>query len=382
MKRLLFLTFLIVCAIATLAVAPSPGYETERDMPIYYEALRNELTYPDAWGNSEIVEYEQWRIHARKILLEHLQYIPDTTAFDYKVTDSEHRNGYTAQRIELNINRYIRIAAYLLIPDGQGPFPAVTVLHDHGAKFEIGKEKNVRPFASDTLRQKDADAWARKYYDRIYTGDYLAQHGYVVLAIDALFWGERGRKEGKRYDSQQALASNLMQMGKSWCGMITADDIRSVEFLSSLPCVDSSRIGAVGFSMGAHRAWMLSAATDMVSCAAAVCWMCTTDSLMTLTNNQNKGGSAYAMLVPGLRSHLDYHHVASIACPKPMLFINGLQDKLFPLEGIKKAYDYMHTVWHDNNADNMLETSLYDTPHTFNRSMHEQVLQFLDRWLK
>ncbi len=44
----------------------------------------------------------------------------------------------------------------------------------------------------------------------------LHKNGYVVLSIDALFWGERGRKEGVSYDGQQALASNFMQMGASW----------------------------------------------------------------------------------------------------------------------------------------------------------------------
>ena len=31
----------------------------------------------------------------------------------------------------------------------------------------------------------------------------LASHGYVVLAVDALFWGERGRKEGDVYKRQR-----------------------------------------------------------------------------------------------------------------------------------------------------------------------------------
>ncbi|MBR6749937.1 MAG: hypothetical protein IKM10_05545 [Bacteroidaceae bacterium] len=83
----------------------------------------------------------------------------------------------------------------------------MVLLHDHGAKFDIGKEKNIRPFATDTATLAIANAWVDKCYDGIYTGDYLAQNGYVVLAIDALFWGERGRKEGSRYDSQQALSA-------------------------------------------------------------------------------------------------------------------------------------------------------------------------------
>ena len=205
---------------------------------------------------------------------------------------------------------------------------------------------------------------------------------FYKLVAAALFWGERGRKEGCRYDSQQALAANLLQLGKSWCGMITNDDIRSVGFLATLPFVDANRIGAVGFSMGAHRAFMLSAATDVVKAGAAICWLCVTDSLMTLTNNQNKGGSAYAMIVPGLRNHLDYHHVAAVACPKPMLFINGRKDKLFPVEGVEEAYAYLHNVWDENGVDNRLVTTMYDTSHVFNEDMLDEVLVFLNKWLK
>ncbi len=381
MKRLF--TFIGLCiAVCVMAQKTQNGYETERDMPLYYNELKSLLTYPDAWGNSDIDNYEEWREYARSLLLDCLQYEPDDSPYDYEIVATEVRNGYTAYCIELNINRYTRVPAYLLVPDGEGPFPAVVMLHDHGAKFEIGKEKCVRPIAADSSVCDVADAWVHKCYDGVYVGDRLAENGYVVLAVDALFWGDRGRKEGTRYDSQQALAANLLQLGKSWCGMITADDIRSVEFLATLPYVDAECIGAVGFSMGAHRAWMLSAATDRVSAAAAVCWMCTTDSLMTLTNNQNKGGSAYAMIVPGLRNHLDYQHVAAIACPKPMMFINGRKDKLFPIDGVEEAYAYMHNVWDECGVDMALTTTIYDTPHVFNREMLGDVLLFLNRWLK
>ena len=51
-------------------------------------------------------------------------------------------------------------------------------------------------------------------YDDQYVGDYLASKGYVVISIDALFWGERGRKEGVRYESQQAFTNIFKQMYK------------------------------------------------------------------------------------------------------------------------------------------------------------------------
>ena len=58
-----------------------------------------------------------------------------------------------------------------------------------GAHFSIGKEKMVRPFGVEASVTADADDWAERCYDKQYVGDYLASHGYVVLAVDALFWG-------------------------------------------------------------------------------------------------------------------------------------------------------------------------------------------------
>lgn len=167
----------------------------------------------------------------------------------------------------------------------------------------------------------------------------------------------------------------------SWGGLIAWDDIRSAEFLASLPQVDKEKVATMGFSMGAHRAWMTMAATDAVKAGAAVCWMNTTDSLMTMTNNQNKGGSAYAMLVPNIRRYMDYPHVASIACPKPMLFTNGKKDKLFPVEGVEAAYDTMRKVWDSQGAGEHLQTKLYDLPHFCSKEIQKAILDFFNKEL-
>lgn len=358
-------------------------YEVVHDMPAFYSVLKGTLTYPLAWGRSDIRDFGTWRQTARQKLLDCMSPAPPrAVSWQPEIVDTEQRNGYEVRKIRFNVSAWSRIPAYLLVPSDSGIHPAVLLLHDHGARFSIGKEKMVRPFHVPESVRKDADEWAARCYDGQYVGDYLARHGYVVLVADALFWGERGRKEGPRYDSQQALSANLLQMGMSWGSLIAWDDIRSAEFLASLPQVDKDNIGVMGFSMGAHRAWMVSAATDVVKAGAAVCWMNTTDSLMTLTNNQNKGGSAYAMIIPGIRNYLDYPHVASIACPKPMLFINGSKDKLFPLQGVKDAYRTMQQVWHSQKVDSLFQTKIYELPHFCSKGIQEDVLHFFDSNLK
>lgn len=358
-------------------------FEITSNMPVYYDHMKELLTYPMSWQSDKDKDFDEWRLRAREILFDCMDIVqPAPDDYDMKVVDSEQREGYRALKVEFNISRWTRVPVYLLVPDGDGKFPSVVMLHDHGAHFQIGKEKMVRPFNDDPAIISDADSWVEKCYDGRYVGDYFARNGYVVLSVDALFWGDRGCAEGIDYDRQQALASNFLQMGASWGAYINMDDMRSVEFLSSLPFVDRERIGCLGFSMGAYRSWMLSSMTDLVKVSASVCWMNTTEYLMTVDNNQNKGGSAYSMLLPGIRKYMDYPHVASIACPKPSLFFNGSRDKLFPAAGVKDSYRQMREVWDSVGASDRLVTKMCDEKHFFNKKMQEEVLGFFNKWIK
>ena len=369
-------------------------YEWQGDIPTYVETLKKELTYPMAWGNSPIRNFKKWKKAARAKVFECMMTPPKAAAaWDMEVLGEEQRDGYKAQKIAFNINAYSRITAYLLIPDGKGPFPTVNALHDHGAHLFIGKEKMIRPFFTQeeqdapekqALCQEildDADAWAKQLYDNQYVGDYLAKHGYVVFSADAPMWGERGRKEGVDRNRYDLIAGNMMMLGRDLSAFMTYDDISSTEFLASLPMVDAKRIGCVGCSMGAYRSWMLSALSDRIKAGASICWMITTDAQLTRRFGRKENGG-FANCIPGLRQYLDYPHIASLACPKPMLFINGTKDKLFPVPGVKDAFAEMHKVWKSQGADNLLDTELWEIPHSCGLKAQEKMLDFLDKNLK
>jgi dienelactone hydrolase len=269
----------------------------------------------------------------------------------------------------------------LLIPDGKGPFPAVNVLHDHGAHLFIGKEKMIRPLAcEDSTVVKDADEWVAQLYEGQYVGDYLAKHGYVVFSADAPMWGERGQQEGPRRDHYDMIAGNMMMYGIDLSAYMTYDDISGTEFLAQLPEVDANRIGCMGCSMGAYRAWMLSALSDRIKAGAAICWMTTTDEQMSFKYSRTENGG-FANCFPGLRRWMDYPHIAAMACPKAMLFINGSQDKLFPVAGAEKAFSIMHDTWKSQGADSMLETELWDIPHSCPVKAQQRVLEFFRKRL-
>ena len=383
-KPILSLCILIMSSLSIIS-AQEPAskeyipYGMSDNLPTFYEELKESLTFPMAWRNSNTSDFKKWKADARNRTLSCMMTPPSKTEFSPKVIGRKKQDGYETQKLLINISSLCRIPAYLLIPEGEGPFPAIILMHDHGAHYSIGKEKVVKPINVSKEIYDDAKNWVGQYYEGRWVGDYFAQQGFVVLAIDALFWGERGRKEGVLQEAQETLAVNLLQMGMTWSGIMFYDDLRSLEFLETLSFVDKNRIGATGWSMGARRAWTLSALTDKLKASANVCWMATTKSLMVVGNNEVKGQNSHSMVIPGIANYLDIPDIASMACPKPTLFIAGDHDFIFPYQGAKDAFDAMHYVWRSQNADDKLTTKFYNSNHLFNKAMQEEVLQFFKK---
>jgi len=98
----------------------------------------------------------------------------------------------------------------LYIPQGKGPFPAVLLLHASGGV------------------QKVFHQWAAR----------LKKAGYVVYIIDS--FSPRGYKDRKSVGWDKATAAQL------------ADIAPAYQYLSTLPKVDTHRIGLLGFSMGGY----------------------------------------------------------------------------------------------------------------------------------
>ncbi len=373
---------LLLSSLLTMPVLAQSAYQTVGvvdKLPIFYESMTNRLDFPLAWPQQHGKSFDVWHLEAqKKVRSSWLSTLP-VRDFDPQILASKKCDGYTSHKVAFNISRDSRALAYLLVPAGEGPFPAVLLLHDHGAEFRIGKEKMVRPWEVPKEKVSLAEEWADKCYGGRFVGDELARRGYVCLATDALNWSGRG---GGGYENQQALASNLMQMGISYAGLISQEDLQAAEFLASLPEVDPIRIAALGFSMGSNRAWHLAAMSDRITAGLCLCSMASLPELMVPGTNITQGQSSFTMLHPGLSLSLDTPDVASIACPKPMLFYNGRQDTIYPVPAVETAFQKMRAVWESQNASERLETKLWDVPHVFNVEMQDEAFAWLGQQLE
>lgn len=347
-----------------------------------------------------------------------------------KTLAKEQRDGYECCYIEFSTEKEERIKAYLLVPDKASwaeKCPAVVMLHDHGARFDIGKEKLVMPVATmlpdgeDDHIMKSSRQWISKNFDGVFLADSLASLGYVVLVADALYWGERSPEEAQRwselnygdpasgpysglsskerkalikelknkvYDGQKVLYNSLHDSGVIWAEKMLRDDIASVRLLRRLPYVDKRNVGAFGFSMGAHRCWMLAAFCDEVKCGVALSWM------TSLDREERMKPSDYSMAVMPMRENLDFGDIGIFLAPKPMLFLNGIMDHLFPKDKVDIAFRKLQKHYADYNekhgqssfrtepAFEPLQTVFFNGGHHCGKDVQASIVRFLDENLK
>lgn len=375
---------LLSCSAQSFAqTANDTTYETQainspdRSFPIFYDKLKARMPFALGW-NDQVKNPQAWRAKGLEKAREMIFPYADNTPFNALTIDEIDRGSYTAKKVLFNISNESRVKALLLVPKGKGPFPAALFLHDHGSKFDIGKEKFVETWNNDA-RLASSQKWGKKFFSGRFPGDELAKRGYMVLSIDALGWGDRS-VPGFKTQSQQAFASNLFNLGSSFAGIIALEDMRAAKFLAQQPNVDKTKVAAIGFSMGAFRSWQVTALSDDITAGIADCWMGTMQGLMVPGNNQLKGNSAFAMLHPYIARYLDYPDIAALSAPKPLLVYAGEKDPLFPVDSVKEAFAKLHDVWTANGVPERLETKIWPgKSHTYTQDMQEASFDWLDK---
>jgi dienelactone hydrolase len=191
-------------------------------------------------------------------------------------------------------------------------------------------------------------------------------------------WGDR---TGTGSTAQQALASNVFNLGASLTGIMAQEDMRAADFLASYAVVDRNRVASVGFSMGCFRSWMVAALSDTIRAGVCANWMANDAGLMVPGNNQLTGSSAFQQMLPGMFKWFDYPDAASIAAPKPMFFFAGQTDPLFPIAAAQAAWAKMQAVWVAAGAAGNFQTQIGNNAHLFSAIEQAAAFAWLDQML-
>jgi dienelactone hydrolase len=356
--------------------------------------------FPMSFTNPEFRSLADWTATARARVLDLLHYAPppcDPRAETFERVDC---GEYIREKVSFNTTPDVRVPAYVLVPKRASagrPAPAIVALHDHGGFYLWGKEKLV---AIDGEHAVLTEFRQRSYGGRSIAIE-LATRGYVVVVTDMFYWGDRRMLldddpadwrdrpptltpervqafNARASQNEQLVGRTLYSAGITWPGVMFWDDIRTVDYLLTRPDVDAQRIGCVGLSVGAVRSAHLAALDERIKAGVVVCWM---TSFPGQLKKHIRNTIGHTKLVPGLYRHLDYPDVASLAMPRPMLYMSGSQDGLFDLDSVKAGFATLNACYAKAGVPDRCRTHMYDSPHQFNAEMQAEAWAWLERFI-
>ncbi len=278
-----------------------------------------------------------------------------------KLVKTEKHDGYTLERLVLDLNGVEPVPALLLIPDKiQKPAPGLLFIHWHGGMYDLGKEQLL-------IGDKAQPAYA----------PVCAEKGLVTLAIDSWCFGERKHAKVGKVGEEDAFKLMLWR-GQVLYGMMMFDEFRAVDYLASRPEVDSKRLGAFGMSMGSTKAWYLAALDPRVRLCLDVCCLTEFEELIKINNLKGHGIYYY---VPRLLQHFSTAQINELIVPRPRLSVNGRQDDLTPPAGVEKVRDYLLPLYRKYGREADCRIELFDCPHVELPEMRKLILEWMEAHL-
>lgn len=342
----------------------------------------------------EFRDHGAYQQRARKQLVELLHYRPAPVTLNAKVLSSKERDGYTEENITFQSTSRTRVPATILIPaNGTKPAPAIIALHDHGGMYVWGREKVMDTGADHPTLAK----FKKNYYGDRSIGVELVRQGYVVIAIDMFYWGERrfqqendpaamrarstemteqqvNTSNGRAGGNEQLVVRGILTAGVTWPGIVFWDDMRTVDYLASRPEVDAKRIGCAGLSVGGYRSFVLAALDPRIKAAVDVCWMA---SYKTQLDEHLTHSMGFSFLIPGMYRFFDLPDLAALIAPRSLSVIGGSQDRLFPLAGMQAAHATIAKCYAKAQSPTNQKCTMYDSPHEFNLKMQADTWEWL-----
>jgi dienelactone hydrolase len=389
------------------AAANTNGASASGDVPadsdsgsIYsqIERLADQCRYPMSFLEGSYPDAGSYRTSVRRKVFELFHYVPPPVPPEPEVVNRWEYPDFIQERVLFNTAPWFRIPAYLLIPKGRkGRRPAIIDLHSHGGMYVFGKEK-VMPVPEG--EHPAITSYRRGNYEGRSTSLALCRRGYVVISIDAFYFGERRtmfREDIEKYgwdrskysvetvralnrraaETEGTLARSLFWAGTTWQGIAHWDDIRTVDYLAGRPEVDPEKIGCLGISMGGDRTDYLAGLDDRIQCAVSVSWMSTLRPMI----KQHVNTHSYIHFLPGLTHFLDLPDLIGCMVPKPLMVQQCSQDGLYPLEGMQQSVKRIAAIYEKAGAGSKFQGRFYNHPHLFSREMQEEAFDWMDRWL-
>jgi len=175
------------------------------------------------------------------------------------------------------------------------------------------------------------------------------RHGFIAISTDV------GRHE-------------VYEPGRTLMGERLWDLMRCVDYLESLPEVDSARIGCAGLSLGGEMAMWLAAMDERIAATVSA-------GFLTLMD-QMEQNHCMCWKFDGLREVVDFPDIYSIIAPRPLQCQNGHKEPptQFTVAIAQEAMGQIRLIYKDLGATEDAVLEVHDGGHEI---ALDQLLEFL-----
>jgi dienelactone hydrolase len=290
--------------------------------------------------------------------------MPEKTPLNAVVFGSIDRGDYTVEKVYFasQPGHYVTGNLYRPKSKTQAKRPAVLCPYGHwpDGRFmwtsDVAAKKEVAAGAEDALAGAHSPLQARCAS--------LARLGCVVFHYDMVGVADSNKLTHRRgmtdVDSVLRLQSQM--------GLQTWNSIRAVDFVTSLPDVDATRVGVTGASGGGTQTFVLTAVEPRVTAAFPAVMV-----------GMNMQGGCVCENAPLLRVGTNNVELTALAAPRPVA-MSAANDWTKDLE--TRGLPELKLIYKLYGAEDAVAAKHFSFPHNYNQRAREMMYGWFDKHLK
>src|SRR5262249_55278866 len=260
------------------------------------------------------------------------------TPLNPKITGKLDRGDYTIEKVVLETFPGFTLSGNLYRPaKGTGKIPVILCPHGHWSDGRVNVEVQPR-----------CVRWAKL--------------GCAVFMYDMV-----GYNDSKPFP-HKFLNDRLRHWGLSLPTLQTWNSIRALDWLTSLPDIDSSRIGCTGESGGGTQTFLLTALDQRVAMSAPV----------VMVSEYFQGGCVCENAA-GLRIGTDNIEFAALTAPRPLILVGATGD--WTKRTMERVLPAIRGVYSLIGSRDRANAQVFDFPHNYNQTSRNAVYAAMSRWL-
>ncbi len=303
--------------------------------------LNTPYTFPNYTKEEWIKKSESLRQQIRVangLLPEHEQ-----SPLNAQIFDKIEHEDYSVEKVYFEAFPGFLTTGNLYRPIGKtGPFPGIVNPHGHWNRGRI-----------ENIERGSIPARCINF----------AKQGYIAFAYDMVGYNDSGKQMEHRYGG-----GNEALWGLSAMALQLQNGIRAIDFLESLPDVDSERIGCTGASGGGSQTFILTAVDERVKVSAPV-------NMISATMQ----GGCICENAPNLRLETSNLEIGALMAPRPLLLVSCTGDWTSKTPTVE--YPAIKSIYSFFDAEDKIHQVQVDAEHNYNLASREAVYAWFAKWL-